>query len=480
MRKSAYLHHLINICEPTILNEFKIHLNEKNQLLSFSLIKNISEKSHLNDNELIDLIYNNNNEKTRKRFNQLYFHTFNIFAKFLIIKYPEFLSTAITTICACLKQDKLDIVRLLLNDSLSIAEKIEDFEHQLILINLYRQIGLKNNLDKNYILDNIKIIEFIYQFQDTNINKYWANKQTPDENEINTIKKYFDHPSDSIRFLSLQTYLYLLSNYNLDEFYKIETKYHLQNCRKLITNKPYLKIFSNKKYLLSIDYLELKYNQKYLDINTINNILKSNIDENLSYENIMFALSIKGSCYLTNYIFTDAINNLENEIKNDLKTLENLKQKNIHKLNNSIIHYIHFKIIKSVFLLLNNKPSDSLNNLESTIFQLQQQSFKKFYDEIFVLIFLNLISLNKYDEVIDQFKRYKKIVKNNFSIKENFDLIHVIYYSILYLYKKKNATKNKLLFYYNELNINSKENQNIILVKRIWNKLNINPIKIEF
>ena len=56
-------------------------------------------------------------------------------------------------------------------------------------------------------------------------------------------------------------------------------------------------------------------------------------------------------------------------------------------------------------------------------------------------------------------------------------MIHMLYYSVLYLTSNKKSTKTKILHYYNELiEHNSKENQNIILLDRIWSMLKIKPL----
>ena len=347
----------------------------------------------------------------------------------------------------------------------------------MIFINLLRRLGITIQKSKFSAVEHINILENLTEIQTIKIKDYLTKKTSPNEIEIINLKKLFHHPSKSVQFLSMQTYLYIISNYNLNLFYTNDSKLLIEKCLSIIKKFPYLKIFSNNKYVLSIEYLNLKFNQNYLNLKTVNSVLKSNLDKKLNYENIMYTLSIKGSCYLTNYLFDLKNKQIISEIKDDLNTIKLIEIKFRKKHENSIIQYLHFKIIKSVFLLLNDDAVNSIKNLESTIFQLQQQSFKKFYDEIFILIFLNLIALEQYDEIIDQFKRYKKIVKNNTSIKENYIMIHMLYYSVLYLTSNKKSTKTKILHYYNELiEHNSKENQNIILLDRIWSMLKIKPL----
>ncbi len=97
-------------------------------------------------------------------------------------------------------------------------------------------------------------------------------------------------------------------------------------------------------------------------------------------------------------------------------------------------------------MLLGSKADvkKSVELLEDTLISYQQISFQKFLDAIFVSLIIGYFTLEKLDEVMDTFKRYRKLTHDITPNEENDITICAFYYATQWIKSRKKQYADKL------------------------------------
>ena len=120
-----------------------------------------------------------------------------------------------------------------------------------------------------------------------------------------------------------------------------------------------------------------------------------------------------------------------------------------------------------MFLILYNQEKTSIKLIEKVLHEYQQKTFKKMYDGLFVVLLMAHFQAKNFDEVVENYSRYKKLTKNFISMEENDLVIKAIYYIAQLKIAPKNQYEKKLNSVLQTLKSNPHLNNNLLLVERV-------------
>lgn len=89
------------------------------------------------------------------------------------------------------------------------------------------------------------------------------------------------------------------------------------------------------------------------------------------------------------------------------------------------------------------------------------------YDGLFVVLLMAHFQAKSFDEVVENYSRYKKLTKNFVSMEENDLVIKAIYYIAQLKIAPKNQYEKKLDNVLQTLKSNPHLNNNLLLVERV-------------
>lgn len=92
------------------------------------------------------------------------------------------------------------------------------------------------------------------------------------------------------------------------------------------------------------------------------------------------------------------------------------------------------------------------------------------YDGLFVVLLMAHFQDKNYDDVVENYHRYKKLTKNFISMEENDLVIKAIYYIAQLNIAPKNQYEKKLNDVIKTLKNNPHLNNNLLLVERVMGK----------
>jgi hypothetical protein len=471
-------------CADEQLKLFENYLLNKKYNLPQSLVQAIRK----NPKESIDFycnkIYGNKNKDSIKKMNQLSSHTLKLFS-FISKNFPTFLWQNFTRIEWFIINDKNKEAKELINLVYDVALKIEDYHSIIQLVHIVKQHYASNRQLLQFNNDQlIKCTTYLKQFEDINTLHYEIIKECIQakyvikKNDLDFFKNHFTSKSKSIQIIAKQSYLSVLSSANDKAFFSNHNKKIIDSTIREIENNSYLFIAQYKEKLMSLDYMQVKQNYLVLnevDINkTCSRIISKwdNIyaDETVLDKGFTLALSIKGSFYITNYYLTKTSEKLQSEIDKIVTLCQNLLIK-INWEKEGYLRYINFCNIFSIYLILANQEASAIKILEKALHEYQQKSFKKTYDEIFVILIMAYYQASDFDNVIDSYQRYKKLTKSKVSIIENDLIIKSIYYITQIKDNNRNQYHVKLQSVTREFENDPKMKGNTQLLKRIQKTL---------
>ncbi len=221
------IYKICTCCSNEQLTLFEQYLTAKNQLLSQKLIHHIKNTPNKSLNYYCEAVYGNTSKENLKKFNQLNHHTLNYFS-FLSQHFPSFIAHNLQKVEWLIYHDKTDAAIENTKLIIEVAKKFEDYS---TLIQLYELIPQNKLLAKtvgkqlNVALHSefssyFNTIRILIERQETLTSTSVIEAQKKiNPNDLQFFKTHFNSPSLSIRIISRQAYLNLLSSYNHTTFY---------------------------------------------------------------------------------------------------------------------------------------------------------------------------------------------------------------------------------------------------------------------
>lgn len=470
---------IIAIANPTQQDFFKEYLSSRNYNLPLLLVDTIIKHPEESSEFYSKKIYGNSKPESLINLNQLAHHTFKLSA-FFSQHFPFYILNIFKDIDSLLFLNEKTQALELIKNGIDVAKKIEDYNSLLVFYDVVEQNfnSYTKTLQKNYstnALNSFEQINSIVKRQDNlirNISKSAVQK------ELVFFKSFFKSKSTSVQIIAKQSYLHTLSHTNHKDFYSTETLALIKSAIKEIENHPYLSITRYKEKMMSLDYMYLKHTRLVMDEKEINSACSKIISKwrvNYLHETaldtgLFLALSIQGSYLITNYYYNKTTPKLNNSIQETIDLCESL----IHKIDwdkEGHLKHLNFCNVFSIFLILSKQEQKAINLIELMLHQYQQKPFKKLYDGLFVILIMAYIQAKEFDKVVDSYNRYKKLIKDEISILENDLIIKALYYIAQQKIQEKNQYQQKLDAVIKTLKLDSKLNNNLLLVERTINSL---------
>lgn len=469
-------------CTLDQLKLFEKYLQGKKHELPFHLIKSFRKHPNESISFYSKTIYGNSSKESLKKLNQLSSHSLKLFS-FITKNFPTFLWQNFSTLEWLLINQKNREAKVLINLIYDVADKVEDYHSIIQLIHIVKQHYSSDNkllrgINKDKLIKScinyLQQLEDIIVLHDDIINKCIQSKYSIKSSDLEFFKKQFNSKSKSIQILAKQSYLNILSSSNDKSFFSNHNKKIINSTINQNENNSYLLIAQHKEKLMSLDYMQVKQTYLVLDEKEINKTCSRIIskwqniysDESVLDKGVTLALSIKGSYYITNYYYKKISQKIAFEIDNIVALCQNLLEK-INWEKEGYLRYINFCNIFSIYLILANQEENAIKLLEKALHEYQQKSFKKTYDEIFVILIMAYYQASDFDNVIDSYHRYKKLTKTHVSIFENDLTIKAIYYMAQIKDNNRKQYHNKLNNVLKELEKDSKMKSNLLLINRI-------------
>ncbi len=407
--------------------------------------------------DLCEMVYTENDEKTKKKFFQLAHYTFGL-TSYLSKNYPNYLLPNINIYQKYVNQGKVERAKLLMDNLIEIAEKIEDYDSLVLVLQIeahkeaikHTRLATKNHKRIMEILEYQKILNDLHIKWRDNFNEKDKIKDIKENQLIlDFFSKYFKSKSLKIQMISQYYYLQGLYYLKLERFYTSNVITEIQGLEKKLEKNGCIvfPFYLDLNYALS--YLKLHLMIHKLDDEGIfeaaSKVIQSS-EEVLFWQNFtdqpkLFSISVQvsylASRYMTSYK-KDHYEMLPNEVKKQLKTLKTASQK---LLNNEalekeyIFQYIAFSTAYCGLLLLGD-PKDikqSIRQSEGILISYQQLSFQHFIDPIFTNLIIGYFCLGQYDEVDNSYRRYKKITNKKVVNPENDLTLHGFFYAAKWL-----------------------------------------------
>lgn len=469
-------------CSTQQLDLFEAYLAAKNQLLSQKLIHHIKTTPYQNIDFYCKMIYGNTNKDTLKKFNQLNHHTLKYFS-FISQHFPSFIAHNLQALEWLIYNDKTEAAIEKTKLIIDVAKKFEDYGTLILLYELIPQNKLLvktvskqlNAALHSEFLSYFNTIRILIERQETLTSSIVIESQKKiNHSDLQFFEQHFSSHSLSVQIIARQAYLNLLSSYNHTNFYDKETLTLIEYTKKLAEKHAYLAIAKHRELLMSLDYMLVKHTRLTLTEKEINKTCATIINKwqkfyhanNQLDSGLMLALGIRGSFFITNYYFQHLNDKVIKEIKEIIALLEKLSRIiDWEKIN--YLKYINFYNVYAMFLILDNQEKTSIKLIEKVLHEYQQKTFKKMYDGLFVVLLMAHFQNKSFDEVVENYSRYKKLTKNFVSMEENDLVIKAIYYIAQLKIAPKNQYEKKLDNVLQTLKSNPHLNNNLLLVERM-------------
>jgi hypothetical protein len=304
------------------LNKFSDYLLENRAALPLKLVQEIRKTTPKFDSidELCKKIYGKNNVKTRGAFNQLSSHTLRM-TYYLAQNYPSYLLHNIPEIEKLINDGRHEQADFLATTLLSFAERIEDFQCQILVLKFLAQQsylvkdvagGIKFDLKLEKAHENEFVTKRLISALRNTLNVSVVSNAPSDYAKTITFFKSF-HNSEfiSLRIYSRYAVLYTLYYFEPDKFAETSTLRVMRELEKDMEAFSYI-VFP---FLFDLKgtFTFLKLNSSLLDLNKKedNRQLKSlqqHYQSVLFWKNYLnipqvFYIAVKATHYLSHYHF---------------------------------------------------------------------------------------------------------------------------------------------------------------------------------
>ncbi len=438
------------------LSQFKAYLKNSGSALSMKLINCIEDAgwNQPDSDMLCQKIYNQTDEKTKRKFFQLAHHTFKL-TSYLARNFPFYLVHNLAKIGQLVNSGQKDHADDIAQMLLDIAEKVEDWSTHLgVLKFLSHQSFIKENVRQTLqyhkqievVINSEKVANSLYTYLRDQMNFQEKQNMTnpATKSHVEVFRKYEGHTSFSIRLIARYGRLNTLNHLHESLFYTNEVYQDLIQLRKDLEKHSYVIIHFADEIPLKCDYMYLKM---LLNKESEETVLKESMGlikkwqhhqfwkGYINYPQIM-SISIQASHYLTHYChgYKDNWNDLiPDEVREKIEYLKSVCSEMLEKPkweSGYHVRYINLNNIYCSFLLLcgPEECKRAAQIMESLLINYQQISFQMLYDSIFATLIIAYFSIRDHNQVAECYKRYEKLTANQVRIEENDLTIKAFYY----------------------------------------------------
>ncbi len=483
---------VIKLLDEDHMGIFSRHLKESGAEYPLKLVMSIDRHilTEQSSGELCKAVYGEDNEKNRRKFFQLAHHTFRL-TEFLSRNYPYYLLSSIKKVQELYNTGRPNEAKAYLQIGRELAEKIEDFDTHVIMLNILSQqahINESFHEAHRYQREIRDLLGIKHQLTEicSILNDKFHPKQKPiveDDLEqlSNFFKPFIDSKSFAVSIMGRYGYCYAIYFQNRKEFYSEDTYQNLLETEDQLKKYSYVKLPYLEDISYKIGYLKIRYMfhemEEMLVIKEAAQFMERS--EKVLFWNSfikipeLFAIALQTSFYVTRYLTSyrdDHMESLPKDVNNHLLGLRKRCEELIDHpgwTDQFILKLINLKTIYSLLLLLGDKSDikQSVQNLETVLVEYQQIPFHFYTDGIFTNIVVGYFCLGKYDDVVNSYKRYKKISDGKAVNTENDLTIHGFYYASQWMHtqRKQYLTKfNGIISKTNKPNLHTTRN---LLVK---------------
>ena len=455
------------------LQEFRNHLKNSGAELPLALVEAVHSHGweEADSDDLCKIIYKKNGAAEKRKFFQLAHHTFKL-TGYLSRNYPSYLLHNISKIELLINQGKLKEANNLAEILLDIADKIEDFSSCRVVLTFFAQqshIREKKTESIRYLEHNARIIEsekalndiYLYLRTHLHFKDKTSGEYSDTEKHLSFFKSFHQHPSFAVRILSGYAWCYTLHFLNDERFYTQEMQDQLNSLADELEKAPYVVFSFVDDVELNIDYLKLKLLVSWLDKDELQKVASGLLKKRetprfwrnyLNTAQIGF-ISIQGSllastqgfCYRKGW-FEQQPKEFREEIAGYKKACEEILANPMWEEESLYVRYINVSNIYCCFLLMNSmedvKKVPPL--IEGLLFNYQQVSFHRMYDQIFATLIMAYFILEDYMKVQECYKRYEKLTANSSKLQENDLTIKAYYYAAQWISSGRKQYQEKL------------------------------------
>jgi hypothetical protein len=464
---------VVKLMSPFHKAEFCEYLREIKAIVPLRLVEAIDDSvvNPVSSDELCEAVYGKSDAQTRKSFNQLASHTFKLTA-YLSRNYPSYLVHNVCKVEEWINAARIREANILADILLDIAEKIEDFQTQQLVLRFFSQQAHLQKSHAEVVRYTAKLVEASeYELVYNQINLYLRknfNISVKDDSVLHSLDSHFqyfksfhEHPSAKVRILSKFANFYLYYYYRPTEFLTERIQQELEEFDEefhkygVVTfpfmEDIYSKIMFYRLNLSTTDLSSKEGKSEYQKLLVHNRFLK--FWQN--YVNVpeLYAITIKSTYYLTRY---HSINHRQDfrqvipaEDKQEIARLaarcEELISKDIWEPDH-VSDLIHFRLAWSALLLLGERTEvrKGVDNLEKLMTTFQQITFSESMDSIFICLMIGYFAVDDYKACVDTFKRYTKLSKGRVVYAENDLEIHSYYYVAQWLSSQRQQYLRKI------------------------------------
>jgi hypothetical protein len=401
---------------------------------------------------LCELVYEANDEKTKKKFFQLAHHTFKL-TSFLAKNYPNYLRHNVSRIQHFINIGELKKANQLIDMVLEIGGKVEDYQTELEILQisvqqnvlleahekvLRLQIRIQELTDYQQVLNGL--IFYNYKHLDP---KKKATKE--DVKHAKYFQQFLEHPSTAIQLISTYYYCNAFHFLRDEQFYSEEMLNTITKLENDLSKYDYIILPFMTDYLHRTKFLKLNYlvhqQEPIIAFRESTPMLESS-EETLFWNsfinlNEMYALSIQSSYYSSLYL-KNYREDFYESIPEDVKAnLNDLKKRCLRILNNPLleeqftIRYINLTTVYALVLLCGdeNDLKEAVEKLEYLLLGYQQVAFHAYIDPIYSILIIAHVCLKNYDKVDEHYKRYRRSTKGKIVNPDNDLALHGFYYA---------------------------------------------------
>ena len=446
--------------------EFSNYLSLINAWLPLKLTEAIRNKLPGFDTsrELCEKVYGGFDKTHQQNFNQLTSYTFK-HSSVLSQNYPGYLHSNIPLLERIVNEGKRDESNILADALLDIAERIEDFQCQTMVLKFLSQqafivkdipTAFKLNAKLEAAIENEKT--FI-SLQSTLRNTEHVSDYSKVGKELVKLKQYYSqfYGSSSLSIRIFSQYAYLSSVYYCDPgmFQKDAVVEMIHALERDIANNPYI-VFP---FLSDIqgNFGFLKLNSPLVQLNSKEGE-KEYEELTAHYNSVKFwrsylsfwqlhLIAIQVTRLLSAYHYQIHRSDYRKIITpNDWRWVKSLIEKCDELLNiqTFIVHYEFeirsLKMMYGALLIIagGNNIKKGIAELESLLIAYQQVNMRGSTDSIYLCLMVGYFSLKDYDKCAKTFRRYTKVIKDKPVYEGNDIKIHAYYYLSQWL-----ATRSK-------------------------------------
>lgn len=393
-------------------------------------------------------------EKDLKKLFQLAHYTFKL-TNVLARNYPDYLQPNITRIQQCINSGELEKGTHMAEILQSVCEKIEDVSTEIKVLNFLAQkkLLLESGKESLKYYDRIKELAALQKDQN-DLNHFVVealrNKGKEDnaankEEKLKYLQKFTGNKNFSTRKIAKLNLSYLLYLYRDPDFYREQTYEQLCDIGEMLQKYDYI-IFP---YLHNIRprlaYLKLNYSIQRLSFEQVLQEATDMMEDSQgdlfwnSFINLpeLSSIAIQTSHFVSKYFTSyrpDHLDLLPEEVKSQL---DFLRRRCRQILDNKLLEekfalrYINLITVYGGLLLLGNKEDikECIQLLDSTLLMYQQFAFHTSIDSVFVALIMANFSLEDYEQLEKNYRRYKKSTKGKAVNSDNDLIIHAFYYT---------------------------------------------------